>query len=88
MNAKYFDDNEHVCSVFRGLRNSSSVCNALTDEFRMVLHMDVFLDVHNDMFGNNRLPFLNNKPMFLELDCVLHYFWKLHVFQQICGRDE
>ena len=23
-----------------------------------------FLDVHDDVFGNNRLPFFNNKPMF------------------------
>ena len=42
MNAKWFDDNEHVCSPFRGLRNSSSACDALTDEFGMVLYMNVF----------------------------------------------
>ena len=88
MNTKCLDDNEHICLVFRGLRNLSSACNALTDEFGMLLYMDIFLDVHDDILGNNRLFFFNNKPIFLELDCVWHYFWKLHVFQQVCGRDE
>ena len=50
------------------------------NEFGMVLYMDVFLDVHGDVFTTTYLLFFNNKPTFSEAALRFAFFLEAACF--------